>query len=416
MPGRRTKPDVLRWVEDYAVLASEPSELDRLTREINDQIRAAIPEIRADEGLFADLVASTRESLRTYLPVIAAGLADDVAVPGAALDLARAFAHRRLELTSLLKLYRAGFDVVWRQMMEAVAADVADPQLRFEVLGYLWPHVNLRINASVDAVVAAYTDERERMLRGALARRSETIHAILRGEGPPADEAERVLGHPVRRNQTALVLWEEDGAVEGGGLGRLEGCASRLASDMGAARALTLPAGAHGLWAWIATDRTPAFDGVSLEPDGGIRAAAGGTALGLAGFRSSHREALLAQRVAMAGRHGRLLTVYADVELVSLVSGDRDVMRALVARELGGLAGQDGATRRLRETARAFLAAGGNARIAGQSLSTHKNTVIYRLTRIEELLGHPIAERRMQLELALMLVDAFGDELLAPVE
>jgi DNA-binding PucR family transcriptional regulator len=62
----------------------------------------------------------------------------------------------------------------------------------------------------------------------------------------------------------------------------------------------------------------------------------------------------------------------------------------------------------MRETARAFLAAGGNARIAAEALGTHKNTVLYRLTGIEELLGHPIADRRLQLELALMLHDTYS--------
>jgi DNA-binding PucR family transcriptional regulator len=67
---------------------------------------------------------------------------------------------------------------------------------------------------------------------------------------------------------------------------------------------------------------------------------------------------------------------------------------------------------RLRETARVYLACGANAREAAERLTMHKNTVHYRLSRIEDLLGHPITERRLELEVALTLVHTLGDRIL----
>ncbi|WP_327120871.1 helix-turn-helix domain-containing protein [Nocardia sp. NBC_01730] len=40
------------------------------------------------------------------------------------------------------------------------------------------------------------------------------------------------------------------------------------------------------------------------------------------------------------------------------------------------------------------------------ALDIHKNTVLYRLQQIEGLLGHPIGDRKLQLEIALRVVAA----------
>jgi DNA-binding PucR family transcriptional regulator len=38
-------------------------------------------------------------------------------------------------------------------------------------------------------------------------------------------------------------------------------------------------------------------------------------------------------------------------------------------------------------------------------LGLHQNTVIYRVKRAEELLGHPIAQRQLEIQAALRLAD-----------
>ena len=46
--------------------------------------------------------------------------------------------------------------------------------------------------------------------------------------------------------------------------------------------------------------------------------------------------------------------------------------------------------------------------LAARELGVHKNTVRYRIQRIEELLGHDIDSRRLQIEVALECVRVFG--------
>ena len=49
-----------------------------------------------------------------------------------------------------------------------------------------------------------------------------------------------------------------------------------------------------------------------------------------------------------------------------------------------------------------FLAAGGSYIQAAARLHLHKNTVHYRVRKAEELLGRPVGEDRLQVEVALL--------------
>jgi len=110
----------------------------------------------------------------------------------------------------------------------------------------------------------------------------------------------------------------------------------------------------------------------------------------------------------VVGRSGEAFTAYADVELVALVGGNEPAVRALVARELGALAGDEKGLDRVRETVAAYLAHGGSVEATASTLIVHKNTIRYRLAQAEELVGHPLSERRTELALALRCLEAYG--------
>ena len=64
---------------------------------------------------------------------------------------------------------------------------------------------------------------------------------------------------------------------------------------------------------------------------------------------------------------------------------------------------EDKSVARLRETLRVFLEENGSFQNAAARLGVHKNTVAYRIHRAEELLGHGVKERQLELETALRL-------------
>ena len=106
------------------------------------------------------------------------------------------------------------------------------------------------------------------------------------------------------------------------------------------------------------------------------------------------------------------VTSYATFDVPALLSHDDVETREFVARALGALGQRTASAERLRDTVRVWLEEGGNARLASERLFTHKNTVIYRVQRAEQLLGEPVRDRALRLQLALLLVDVFGDQLL----
>jgi hypothetical protein len=126
---------------------------------------------------------------------------------------------------------------------------------------------------------------------------------------------------------------------------------------------LLVLSGAASLDVWCGAYEAPSADGVEdYQPPEAIRVAFGAPAHGVAGFRSSHAEALQAAHIArLAPATAGPVTGYPRVELVSLLATDLPRARAFVARQLGPLASPDEPAERLRETVLAFLAAGGSA-------------------------------------------------------
>ncbi len=94
---------------------------------------------------------------------------------------------------------------------------------------------------------------------------------------------------------------------------------------------------------------------------------------------------------------------FPELALEALMIGDVEAARRFAARELGPLAAGDDATVRLASTLAVFLDEGASFVRAARRLGVHTNTVTYRVHRAEELLGHPVSERQLELRVALRL-------------
>jgi DNA-binding PucR family transcriptional regulator len=141
--------------------------------------------------------------------------------------------------------------------------------------------------------------------------------------------------------------------------------------------------------------------------------AVGRSAAGIDGFRRTHGEAREAARIArLAPGVASGLTLYASVELVSLLAADLERARVFVQRELGALAAIDDQTERVRETLYVYLDEGMNRPRAAQRLHVHGNTVSYRVARAVDLLDAPIEGRRTSVAAALMLARLLGETVL----
>jgi DNA-binding PucR family transcriptional regulator len=381
-----------------------------LAREMAEHLYAAIPELRAleDDELRAELRGSTEANISQVLRLLAHGAsADDVVVPHEALEFLRGNVRRGIPLPALLRSYRLGHAWLWERWSQALQERVEDSgELaagQDESSSFMFAYVD-KVS---DVLVEEFGTERERMLRSAAQLRAEMVRGILAGEPIDEEVASRRLGYNLRRHHVALRIAGTGSEVRG-----LERAVGEAAAALGTGEPLIVASGAARFDAWWGSFDAPATDELErYEPPPGVLVAFGSPAEGLAGFRSSHAEALQAARIgSLAG--GSPVTSYAKVELVSLLAGDLPRARAFVAGQLGPLASTAEPAERLRETLLAFLASGGSATRVAKELYVHQNTVAYRVKRAEEILGRRVSESPIELTCALTLAAVLGSTVL----
>ncbi|WP_433682124.1 PucR family transcriptional regulator [Nocardia sp. CA-119907] len=407
------------WLAEYVYESMRTQTLEQIVDRLDNAIIARIPEL-ADRDIRRDLAASTRAHARVML----SGLTSDTfdfTLPDEVHAFARTIARRGFQLRLLLRTYHVGQEAVLDYMTDAIEERRPPHEIERAVMLRLFERSTRWVGNSVEALTDTYMEERERILRADLNRRSETVRTLLGDGDVDIDQASIRLGYRLAQQHLAFVLWaDESGDAEMSG--QLDRVAARLAAALGSTRVLTVPSGASGMWAWVGLDddahaaqvaepgRLERLVAGSVEPP--MRVAFGVPAAQLAGFRNSHREAVAARQVAERSATAARITGYREVEIAYLAGADNAAMRGLIGRELRALAGRDANATRLRETLHAYLKSHRSPEATAKLLGVHKNTVRYRIQRIEELLGHPIEARGLPLEIALACVATYGADAL----
>ncbi|MCX8554812.1 helix-turn-helix domain-containing protein [Mycolicibacterium mucogenicum] len=399
---------VTRWLAEFALTSESRAALDHLVKVVDDQIAEALPEF-TDPTLRRELDASTRSHWKGFLAVSTRDAVEVRPAPEA-YDLARTLARRGFELPVLLAVYRIGQRSAWQFITETRIARIPDPEVRAAVLMQLWPRLSNWLDTAVETLIITFADERDQWQRGARARRTETVRAILAGQAVDIDDATTAVSYPLHLHHTAFTVQADDDVADTDVQRLLDATPIAVATALGGDRPLTMSSGARTVWCWTASSTAlkPLSDNAIAALPEFMHVAVGTCHPGVDGFRRSHAEALAAQHV--AHRHGANVIRYADVELACLAAGiaGADGMSTLVRRELGKLGAADDSTARLRDTLRLYLEHASDARAVGEILNLHPNTVRYRIRQAEQLLGHSVDHRRVYLELALHIVSAFG--------
>jgi DNA-binding PucR family transcriptional regulator len=385
------------------------ADLDSVVAEMDAVIIGRVPALRTDAAIAAETSASTRANVRRFLAV--ARRANDPPppdVPPEALDVARTVVRRGIDTDAIYQAYRRGQQILWRRwMLEAEQVAGSGTELA-AVLNVSLDLLFYYADEVLGRVIAAAQHEREQVIGGALARRTEVIRLILDGAPLETATASRRLGHDLGRLHTALVLWTETAEVR---QGALEATALALAHAAGARRPLTLTAGMTTLWAWISSDAPPPLGDVTRglpDSDPQVRVAVGPTGRGISGFRRSHEAALTVHRLIAGNPEGGRIATYDELEITVLAAQDEQRATDFISATLGQLAANTPSAARLRETLRVFREEAENAPRAAARLHTHRNTVLQRVARATELLGRPPGERRLAVELALELRRRLG--------
>ncbi|MFG2044501.1 PucR family transcriptional regulator [Dactylosporangium sp. NPDC048998] len=349
------------------------------------------------------LAAGTRRTNRSNLLFWAAANVREpgVRVPAnlgeAPLAVARDLVRRGLD-ESALDAYRIGQGVALRLWLRVAFSLTDDPEELRELVEASCRSISTFIDDTVAAISAQMRAERAELLRGTHAERREVVALLLDGAPIGRQHAEARLGYRLGRTHTAAVIWSDDPAQD---LGELDRAADALAAAADEPRPLTVIASAATRWVWV--HGRP--DTARLRPAPGVRIAIGSTAGDLDGFRRSHLDAITTQRMLARLSSTQQVATHGEVELVALVTQDRQRADEFVNRTLGELRT---APPELADAVRAFLAEQGNATRAAARLFTHRNTLLRRLARADALLPRPLSDNSLHVGVALEVLQWSG--------
>lgn len=396
------------WFQGFVTAESTPAMIDAWVDHTTGAILAEIPEVTDDAVIVRLLRTSVQAHWMAFLNELTSP-STVVHLVKPAVEFAAELARRQFDLTTLVKVYQIARHSTWKYVTEVVRDRETREVDETEVLVHLWGRASAWIDASVSASLDVYQAERDRIRRSTAAQRLEWVKQALDGRLVDSREfSARIGGYPVSAFNIAFVLHTRDDDA----VAELDRVAAQLAADLGSHLPLVVVPGGRELWCWAGTRARPDPQVLTRREkqlrDQRIEAYVGTPGEGLEGFALSHREARVAQRIAFQSQQPRAMTLFTDIELLSLISQSPEGATRFALRTLGRLAEPCEAAQRLRETLDALLF-GGSVDEAARRLSVHKNTVRYRVSQAEEMLGHPVSQAQVELALALRYHAAFID-------
>ncbi|HEX8752886.1 MAG TPA: helix-turn-helix domain-containing protein [Solirubrobacterales bacterium] len=454
--GSAISPPPASRAEVEEIVETLSAELDDVAARLADAIHEHLDEL--DDDMRVWTLQSTRANLGVMVSLMREGADPRSAqAPPEAVGYAKEYVIRGLDFTLLQRAYRTAQGDFAGLILERLRGTTDDPDHLADAMVFFNAWIFAWIEAIDRQLTDIYMDEREQRVRGAAAMRAAEVRAILAGGPVDAAAASRRLGYELERFHVGYVVWseaaEDSPGAAGAMFGEMERVAAAVAESLGARRALTVPEGRH-LACWVGRSEPPELGDLRVPAGAGgdrgagegrggganrarggaagvvaVSVAAGSPARGVEGFVQSHHEALVARRVAQLnptrpafvrhrsknarrvsppdvdGAPQAVCVAYPDLALDALMTADLEAARRFAERELGPLAAEDESSRRLAGTLAVFLEEGASFVRAARRLGVHTNTVTYRVHRAEELLGHPVAERQLELRVALRLAE-----------
>jgi hypothetical protein len=362
--------------------------LDEIVEDLMRRQREQVPELWVTDAPALDdaVRRSTHDNSDLMLAVVQrATPVPRWLPPGARLE-AELAAQYGARLDALLRSYSVGQQGLVEHFLAAVEERaIADPARGLAELRVATQRLHAYISAVLPLVAGEYDAERRRMQTDPDLRRLRMVQAALAGDSSVA------LDYDVQGTHVALVAADA----------HAEQAVAATAAELGSP-SLAVRATGGSCWAWLATaDTAEAAERLrrrGLDGPGGL----GGPGT----FADAHRQAVLAERVARSRGDGLVDVRSAALEALAL--GDQRTAWELARSELGQLGEQD-RHGPLLGTLEAWFATSESLTATARTLRVAPRTVSYRLRRAEDLLGHPIASRRAELEAALRLRRLFGD-------
>lgn len=351
-------------------------------------------------------VAAALSNVQAVLRGFAAGESPSVAqAPETTLDWVTTLAHRGISVAAIPRCYVIGLGIFDSALRETVDALEAPEKVKWQLANTASQYLFGYCEKVSGDLVDHYQRERELWARGADSVRAELVIAIVSGRPVDLRATSAALRYDLDRHHAAIIVWSDPRAQDKPPLQALKRAAAAIAHEMKGIELLVVPAGSSAVWAWTSGPNLTPSVSVSVDPP--LLAAVGDVGHGLDGFVQSHRQAGDGRLVTGVFSHpAGTVVCHANIALNALLTRDLSRARQYVSHELGDLSSDSERSRRLRSTLIAFFEEGMSWGRTAERLGIHQNTVIYRVNQAKDLLGRPLTERRLELEVALRLAEA----------
>jgi hypothetical protein len=366
---------------------------EKFIADLFDTTVADMPDLATSADDRTLLYASIAENTAVLIATLADG-SDPSALqpPPGASAYARELARRGVSLSVLLRAYRIG-----QAKFTAMCLDVANDSPQVDDLAALRTVVS-KVAAFIDriceVVTVDYEDERERWITNQSGLTYHWISRILSGALTDGAGAGSALDYPFDAVHLAIEIWLSDRtAAPADAVHALTTAVQLLRNHSPGSHVLSVPLDTTALSMWITQPPKGELDlaeigtvlAASKLP---VYAAAGAPAAGVAGFRSTHRQALKVKELMHTAQPAApKFVAFRDIAPVVMLTGDPDEERDFVALILGSLADKTDRAHELRETLRNYIACNRSTTATAARMVVHRNTVSYRVQQASDELG-----------------------------
>lgn len=365
----------------------------------------------------ASLKGSVQDNVSVLLHLLAnPNEAETALPPHRTISMTRSLARGGIPLYDVIDAYLLAERTWIRACIEELTDQANDVPSALALILQLLDMDRLFVEHNLRLLAEEYEHERVRWAEHGETLRTAAVQRLLSGDHADIDGAEVSLGYRLSRTHLAAIVWtpSDGGPMRFGEMiAALEKAVGAVGPPLVSSRDVCVR------WVWIPV-RAAVLDSAAVGAEIGrigtdLRIALGEPASGPAGFARSHRQAAAAFAV---GKHavpqnGHAMVVpYREVGAIAFLAADLTHARDWVTQTLGRLGVDAPRENELRATVEAYLGSGQSVSSAARVLQCHRNTVHYRLSVADELLGNPVVDDPTNLQLALAAARWLGPSVL----
>lgn len=319
--------------------------------------------------------------------------------------------HLGIPLTSTVGgLRRTGH--VWKSaFIELTLRESPGPQAA-ELLSRVDRALSTYFDALVDDNSKNWAEEHRRLSDRRTLGQRQLVERVIAGRAVDDGMVAETIGVRANDEHVALIL-TADAQADGP---MLDFAAFRVALERAfpTFTVTFLPSDSLTVWVFVSGQKVPLGRIVeaasqSLADLPGALVSIGLVASGTAGLRASHLTARAAHSLNLLTAKVGPVVSFAEHGLLCLVAQQPELARWFVEFEVGALRSTGAQRDELHETLRTLIGFNGSLVRTSEALFIHRNTIAYRLKKIEDALGRDPLARPAETGTALVLAELLGE-------